>query len=55
MYENVCFLLTATSEWPIYVGLAVVAVACVALGAILMRGSRKSRRLPPYSMARTGE
>lgn len=55
-YKNNMFaFFTAGSEWPIYVGLAVVAVACVALGAILMRGSRKSRRLPPYSMARTGE
>lgn len=53
--KNVFVFFSAGSEWPIYVGLAVVAVACVALGAILMRGSRKSRRLPPYSMARTGE
>lgn len=28
---------------------------CVALGAGLARGARKGRRLPPYSIARTGE
>lgn len=43
------------SDWPLYIGLAVVGAICVALGAGLARGARKGRRLPPYSIARTGK
>lgn len=32
-----------------------VGAICVALGAGLARGARKGRRLPPYSIARTGK
>lgn len=45
----------AGSDWPLYIGLAVVGAICVALGAGLARGARKGRRLPPYSIARTGK
>lgn len=43
------------SDWALYIGLTVVGAVCVALGAALARGARKGRRLPPYSMARTGK
>jgi len=33
----------------------VVAVICVAFGAVLARKGRKGRRLPPYSIARAGK
>lgn len=48
-----CFV--TGSDWPLYIGLAVVGAICVALGAGLARGARKGRRLPPYSIARTGK
>lgn len=48
------FIVTG-SDWPLYIGLAVVGAICVALGAGLARGARKGRRLPPYSIARTGK
>lgn len=43
------------ADWALYIGLTVVGAICVALGAGLARGARKGRRLPPYSIARTGE
>lgn len=49
------FLIFAGAEWPLYLGLAIVAAICVALGAALARGARKNRRLPPYSIARAGK
>lgn len=48
------FVLMPGSDWPLYIGLAVVGAICIALGAGLARGARK-RSLPPYSIARTGK
>lgn len=58
VYLFICFFFLSCfvsgSDWPLYIGLAVVGAICVALGAGLARGARKGRRLPPYSIARTG-
>lgn len=49
------FCMFSGSDWALYIGLTVVGAICVALGAGLARGARKGRRLPPYSIARTGK
>lgn len=46
------FFLIPASDWPIYVGLAIVASVCIALGAILSYSTRKRRQIPTYSVAR---
>lgn len=52
---RIFLLLFSGSDWALYIGLTVVGAICVALGAGLARGARKGRRLPPYSIARTGK
>ncbi|CAD7076930.1 unnamed protein product [Hermetia illucens] len=41
------------SDWPLYLGLTVITVVCIALGAALIRTARRGRHIPPYNMART--
>lgn len=53
--RNFILFFFADSDWPLYLGLTVITVVCIALGAALIRTARRGRHIPPYNMARTGK